>query len=144
MWCSCSFRANRLVLSASKRLLLITLTRLGHLLHLVVAVEAARGELVQAEDRLVGVLDEDVLAVLLASETHVGNSADNTPAVGQRQVHLVGEVARLPADDAEDDVLVVGLGVGARDETVENVLASGSIITKAMNEREGEKSTQAS
>lgn len=100
-------------------LLLVTLALLLRgLVLLVVLVEAASGHLVQAEDGLVGVLDEDVLAVLLALEAHVGDGADDTPTVGEGQVHLVSEVAGLPADDAEDDVLVVGLGVGAGHETV--------------------------
>lgn len=87
------------------------------LLLLVVVLEAAGGELVETQDGLVGVLDEDELAVL-ALEAHVGDGADDAPAVGQGEVHLVGEVAGLPADDAEDDVLVVGAGVDAGDETV--------------------------
>lgn len=84
---------------------------------LVVLVEAAGGHLVQAEDGLVGVLDQHVPAVV-ALQAHVGDGAHDAPAVGQRQVHLVGEVARLPAHDAQDDVLVVLLGVGAGDEAV--------------------------
>lgn len=82
----------------------------------VVLVEAAGGDFVESKNGLVGVLDEDELA-LLALEAHVGNGADDTPAVGEGQVHLVGEVAGLPADDAEDDVLVVGAGVDARDKS---------------------------
>lgn len=96
--------------------ILLALLALFFLVFLIVVVEAAGGYLVEAEDGLVGVLDQDVLA-LLAGEDHVGDGADDTPAVVEGEVHLVGEVAGLPADDAEDDVLVVGAGVGAGDET---------------------------
>lgn len=97
--------------------LLTLLLDLVQLLNLL--VEAAGGDLVQAEDVLVGVLDEDELGVLrLGLEAHIGNGADNTPAVGELEVHLVGEVLGLPANNAENDVLVVDLGVNAGDETI--------------------------
>lgn len=98
-------------------LLFSLLDFLNLLLLVVLLVEAASRDLVQSQDRLVGVLDEDKLA-LLALEAHVGNGADDTPAVGEGQVHLVGEVAGLPANDAENNVLIVGSGAGAGDESV--------------------------
>lgn len=101
-------------------LLLIVLApflALGLLLVLVFVFEAAGRNLVQAKDGLVGVLDEDELAVV-SLETHVGNGSDDTPAVREGQVHLVSEVAGLPANDAENDVLVVGAGVDTRNESV--------------------------
>lgn len=88
----------------------------GLIVLLVVVLEAAGGHAVQAEDGLVGVLDEDVLA-LLAVEDHVGDCSHDTPTVGEGQVHLVGEVARLPANDAQNDVLIVRAGVHTGDET---------------------------
>lgn len=84
---------------------------------ILILVEAADGDFVQTKDGLVGVFDEDKLA-LLALETHVGNGADDTPTVGEGQVHLVGEVAGFPADNAEDDVLIVGARVNTGDESV--------------------------
>lgn len=81
-----------------------------------IILETASWDLVQAQDLLVGVLDKNVLA-LLTLETHVGDCADNTPTVGQAQVHLLSEVAGLPAYNTEDNVLVVSLGVGTRNES---------------------------
>lgn len=87
---------------------------------LILLLKAPRGNLVQTQDGLVRILDQDKLAFLfLAVETHVRNGTHDTPAVGQGQVHLVGEVAGFPANDAEDDVLVVEAGVDARDESEE-------------------------
>lgn len=99
-------------------LLIILLSVLGLLLFffLIVLIEAAGGDLVQTQDGLVGVLDEDELAVA-AVKAHVGDGADDTPSVVEGEVHLGGEVAGFPADDAEDDVLVVGAGVDTGDET---------------------------
>lgn len=103
--------------------LLALLLDLLQLLNLL--VEAAGGDLVQAEDVLVGVLDKDELGVLrVGLEAHVGNGADDTPAVGEREVHLVGEILGLPANNAENNVLVVDLGVDAGDETVEEKIVS--------------------
>jgi hypothetical protein len=96
------------------------LLNLLNLLLVVILIEAASRDLVQSQDRLVGVLDEDELA-LLALEAHVGNGADDTPAVGEGQVHLVGEVAGLPADDAKNNVLIVSSGAGAGNESVGNM-----------------------
>lgn len=100
-----------------KLLLILTLALLLlELLLLVVVIEAAGRDLVQAQDALVGVLNKGKLA-LVGAQTHVCNGAHDTPAVGQLEVHLVGEVAGLPANNAQDDVLVVGAGVDTRDES---------------------------
>ena len=102
--------------SSTHLLLLLTLRLLGLLL--LIILEAASRNLVQAQDALVGVLDEDELGVRAgAAETHVGDGTDDTPTVGEGKVHLVGEVAGLPADNTEDNVLVVGAGVDTRNET---------------------------
>lgn len=85
-------------------------------LALAIVLKGVHGNLVQAQHWLVGVLDEHVLA-LLTLQAHVGDRADNTPSVGERQVHLLCKVARLPAYDAENDVAIVRLGVGTRDES---------------------------
>jgi hypothetical protein len=96
----------------------------------LIIVETASRHLVQTEDRLVGVLDEDELGILaLAAETHVGNSANNTPTVGERQVHLVSEITGLPANNAQYDVLVIGAGSKTGDKTA-NCLAKCSGIGK--------------
>jgi len=83
---------------------------------LAIILEAVRGDLVQSQHWLVRILDQDVFA-FLALKTHIGDCADDTPSVRKREVHLLGEVARFPTDDAEDYVAVVGLRVGARDES---------------------------
>lgn len=90
--------------------------------------------LVEAENRLVGVLDKDVLA-LGHLQAHIRNGTDDTPAVGQVECHLGGELTRLSAEDAENDVVIVVLGVGTGHETatVSNLVFSfgWSILTQA-------------
>lgn len=81
-----------------------------HLDFLIVLIQATDRHVVQAKDVLVGILDEDVLALILL-QAHVGDCPHDTPAVGQLQVHLVGEVLGLPANNTKDDVSVVALGV---------------------------------
>lgn len=112
-------------------LLLLALGLLNLLLFLI--VEAASRHLVQTEDRLVRVLDEDKLGILaLATETHVGDGANNTPTIGEREVHLVSEIAGLPADNAQYDVLVIGAGSKTGNKTADR-LAKHSSITKLAN-----------
>lgn len=71
---------------------------------------------VQTKDRLVGVLDQNILAVIHL-QAHVDNGADNTPTVVEIEGHLSGEITRLVGEDAEDNVVVVVLGVRARDKS---------------------------
>lgn len=71
---------------------------------------------VEAENGLVGVLDQNVLA-FVHLHAHVDDGADDTPSVVEVERHLRGEVTRLVGEDAEDDVVVVVLGVGAGDES---------------------------
>lgn len=99
---------------------LLLLLALGLLnLFLVIIIEAACGHLVQSKNGLVGVLNKDELGVLgAAAEDHVGNSANDTPTVVKGQVHLVGEITRLPADNAQDHVLIIGAGCHTGNETV--------------------------
>ena len=82
----------------------------------MVILKAASRNLVESQYLLVRVLDQNILS-LWALEAHVSDCADDTPAVGEREVHLGGKVAGLPPDDAEDNVAVVGLGVRTRDES---------------------------
>tara|TARA_R110002060_G_scaffold13080_5_gene18614 strand:- start:403 stop:783 length:381 start_codon:yes stop_codon:yes gene_type:complete len=96
--------------------LILSLLDLFDDLALTIILEATSWDLVQTQDLLVGVLDKNVLA-LLALKTHVGDRADDTPAVGETQVHLLSEIAGLPAYNTENNVLVVGLWVGARNES---------------------------
>lgn len=112
---------NAKCLSSSLPAALLLLFTLGLLnLILLVIIEAASGHLVQSENGLVGVLDKDELGVLAGTaETHVGDSADDTPTVVEGQVHLVGEVTGLPADNTQDDMLIVGAGSHTGNETVE-------------------------
>lgn len=84
---------------------------------ILVLLESVRGDLVQADGGLVGVLDKHVLAVVLAHD-HVDECAHDGPAVVEVEVHLGGEFAGLVAEHAEDDVVGVALGVGTGDETV--------------------------
>lgn len=110
---------------ASHRLLLILLLGglgLGLLL-LFVLLEGIDRQAVQADDGTVGILDEQVLLGLLRvlvgiqGADAVDNGADDTPAVAEVQIHLGGELARLVADHAKNDVRSGVAGVGARHET---------------------------
>ena len=71
---------------------------------------------VQAKDRLIGVFDQDVLAIIHL-QAHVDNGADNTPTVVEIEGHLSGEVTRLVGEDAEDDVVIVVFRVRARNKS---------------------------
>lgn len=83
---------------------------------LLLLIKGVERNLVQTKNLLVGVLDEHVLAVGHL-HAHVDDGSHNTPSVVQVEVHLGGEIAGLEGNDAEDDVAVVVLGVGARNET---------------------------
>lgn len=74
-----------------------------------------RRDLVQPENRLIRVLDEHILA-LGHMQTHVDDRADDTPAVGEVEIHLVGKLAGLVSDDAEDNVAICVFGVGPGDK----------------------------
>ena len=82
----------------------------------MVILKAASWNLVESQYLLVRVLDQDILS-FWSLETHVSDCADNTPPVGEREVHLGCKVTGLPADNAEDNVAVIGLGVRTRDES---------------------------
>lgn len=84
---------------------------------ILILLESVRRHLVKADGGLVGVLDQDVLAVVFAHD-HVDESTDDGPTVVEVEVHLAGELAGLVAEHAEDDVVGVALGVGTGDETV--------------------------
>lgn len=71
---------------------------------ILVLLESVRRHLVKADGGLVGVLDQDVLAVVLAHD-HVDKGTDNGPTVVEVEVHLAGELAGLVAEHAEDDVV---------------------------------------
>ena len=96
-------------------LLIVIFSRRLHFLD-VLLLEGVERHGVQAEKRLVRVLDEDVLA-LVHAEYHVDDSADNSPSVVEVECHLGGEVTGLVCKHTEDDVVVVVLGVGTGDET---------------------------
>lgn len=98
-----------------KHLLLSLLNFLDNL-SLAIILKATSRNLVQSQDLLVRVLDQNILA-LWTLETHISDRADDTPAVGEGEIHLRCEVAGLPADDAEDNMAVVCLWVGAGDES---------------------------
>jgi hypothetical protein len=91
----------------------------GRRLHLVnlLFLKSVERHLVQAKQRLVGVLNQHVLALLHAKD-HVDNGADNGPSVVEVKGHLRGKVAGLVCKHTEHDVVVVVLGVGTGDETV--------------------------
>ena len=88
-------------------------------LALAIILKAACRYLVQSQHWLVGILDEHIFA-LLTLETHVCDCAYDTPSVGERKVHLLGKIARLPSNNTEDDMSVIGLGVGTGYESIAN------------------------
>jgi hypothetical protein len=71
---------------------------------------------VKSKDGLVGVLNQDVLA-LIHLETHVDDSTNNGPSVVEIECHLVGEVTGLVSEDTEDDVIIVVLRVCSGNES---------------------------
>lgn len=97
--------------------LLVLLVEVAHLVGVLVLLEGVRRDLVQADGGLVWVLDEHVLAVLLAHD-HVDEGADDGPTVVEVEVHLGSELAGLVAEHAENDVVGVALGVDTGNETV--------------------------
>ena len=105
------------MLMASFKRLLVLLVNATHVVGILVLLEGVCGDLVQANGRLVGVLDKDVLAVVLAHD-HVDECADDGPTVVEVEVHLGGELAGLVAEHAKDNVVGVALGVGTGNETV--------------------------
>jgi hypothetical protein len=80
--------------------LLVLLVDAAHVVAgILILLESVCGDLVQANCGLVGVLDEDVLAVIFAHD-HIDESADNGPTVVEIEVHLGCELARLVAEHA--------------------------------------------
>jgi hypothetical protein len=106
-------------------LLIILLGRRLHILNFLL-LKGVERDRVQAEKRLVRVLDKDVLAVVHA-KNHVDNSTNNSPSVIEVEGHLGGEVAGLVSKYTEDDVVIVVLWVGTRYET-------GPLLAKSQQE----------
>jgi hypothetical protein len=97
--------------------LLVLLVDAAHVVAgILILLESVCRDLVQANSGLVGVLDKNVLAVVLAHD-HVDECADNGPTVVEIEVHLGSELAGLVAEHAEDDVVGVALGVDTGNET---------------------------
>lgn len=113
-------------ISHQKKNLLISLIRLLTLLlllkFLLILLESSSRDAVQTENRLVRVLDENVLLNLLSglirvqSTDTVNDSTDDTPTVTEVQVHLASELAGLVTSNAEDDVGSSRAGVDTGDE----------------------------
>ena len=68
-------------------------------------IECIRWHGIQSEHVLVWILYNHVLAITHL-EHHVHDCADDAPSVGNVQVHLRSEFARLVAQDTEDDVVL--------------------------------------
>jgi hypothetical protein len=103
------------IVGSRKNLLLTLLNLLNNLLPII--LKASSRNLIQSQNLLIRVLNKHVFA-FVTLKTHISDRADDTPAIGELEVHLLCEVAGLPTDDAEDDVTVVGLGVCAGDESI--------------------------
>ena len=89
-----------------KKPLLVVPTRLSSFNFLpVVLLKCPYGHLIQSEQCLIWILYQDVFAIFHVS-AHIDDGPDDTPAVGEVEIHLLGEFARIVADDAEDDVSV--------------------------------------
>lgn len=122
-------------------LLLLGLPILPLLLYINLAIllKSPRRHFVQPQDRLVRILDKNILSVRHL-QTHIADCAHDAPSIGEIKIHLSGEFAGFVAEDAEDDMRVCGLGVGAGDETVHgerlvNLLSFGARadVGKKMN-----------
>src|SRR5690349_14276290 len=100
--------------TTTKRLGILSLTLLVILLSLL---KGRLRDRVETDDRLVGVLDEDILA-LWQLQGQVDNSLDNTPSVGHLQAHLRSKLLGTADLSSENSVAGSILGVGTRDESV--------------------------
>jgi hypothetical protein len=67
---------------------------------------------------VVGVLDEDVFAFGLLEE-EISDSSDDTPTVGERDVHLSSKVFGLVVLNTDNDVVGVVLGCGSGDVSID-------------------------
>ena len=85
----------------------------------VLALEGVVGDVVEPDDGLVGVLDDEVLAVLLLHD-EVDDAADDAPRVVHVQVDLGRELARLELLRAQNDVAGGVLHVEPGDVSVIN------------------------
>lgn len=84
---------------------LLVITILGNNTEFLGLLEGVERNVVKADGWLVGVLDKDVLAIGLLHD-HVHKGSDNGPAVVEVQVHLGSELARLVAQNPEDNVVI--------------------------------------
>ena len=80
----------------------------------LLALEGVVWDVVQPNDGLVGILDDQILPVLLGAH-EVDDAADDPPGVVHGQVDLRGELARLELLGAQDDVAGGVLHVEAGD-----------------------------
>lgn len=98
--------------------ILLNLPHSSNLLTLILLKSIPR-HLIKTDSRLVRILDKHILAIRIRFlHDHVDESAHDRPAVVQIQIHLRGELARLVAQDAEDDVVGGVLGGRAGDESM--------------------------
>lgn len=82
----------------------------------VILLKRPHWHFIQSQQSLVGIFDQNVLAIFHIP-THIDNGPDDAPAVSEVEIHLLGELARIVADDAEDDMSIGDLGGSSGDET---------------------------
>lgn len=73
--------------------------------HTSLIIERIRWDSIQPDHILVWILHDDVLAIT-HTQHDIDDGADNTPAVGDVQVHLSSEFARFVTQDTEDDMIL--------------------------------------
>ncbi len=104
--------------ACTKQLLFFIPTRLRPLNFLpVLLLKRPHRHLIQSQQSLVGILYQDVLAIFHIP-AHIDDGPDDTPAISEVEVHLLGEFARIVTDDPEDDMSIGDFGGSSGYETV--------------------------
>ncbi len=116
--CSTYYRYQAPRSRGKKRPLLFIPTRLRSLYFFpILLLKRPHWHFIQSQQCLVGIFHQHVLAIFHIP-THIDNGPDDAPAVSEIEIHLLGELARIVADDAEDDMSVGDFGGSSGYETV--------------------------
>ena len=103
----------------------------------VLLLKCAHRYLIQSQQRLIWILYQDVFAILHIP-AHIYDGPNDAPTIGEVEIHLFGEFARVITHDAEDDMPVGDFGRSSGYEPVIKGLAG------CMGDVGGKKHTQVS
>ena len=106
------------LLDHEEKPLLIISTRLRSFYFFpVILLKRPHWHFIQSQQSLVWIFDQNVLAVFHVP-THIDNGPDDAPAVSEVEIHLLGELARIVADNAENDMSIGDFGGSSGHESV--------------------------